>query len=738
MKTWISTYLLSILCGIFLVQSVFAQELAPRPKVAVVLSGGGAKGFAHIGVLKVLEREGIPVDIVVGTSIGSIVGAMYAVGYSPAQIEQMSREQDWAFLLSDRIPRRFLSSNDQLLRQRYQLSVPFDTRSLFQLPSSVVEGQNLINYFCGIMGNVPEDADFNTFPRAFACVATDLEKGKEVVMHNGFLPTAIFSSMAIPGVFAPCEREGKFLADGGIVNNFPCDVARNMGADIIIGVDLRNMLATQEHLHSLPNILNQMISFYDPAQDSVGNRNCDILIRPDMTGFNASSFTARAVDSLILRGEQAANGLLAEIRELKSSRGLYGEKQIDSTYIKSDEWQISNIVMEGKFELPPEVIQKRLQLYPPGQYSSKQIKEAIYKLCGQESFGRVYFSLTDDSLAFGKKRLKFYLYEKNDYSLNIGFKVNTTDAAALLLNVNRVDYSKPLGVFSAGVELSANPGFSLLGKIYSRHLPPMAIEIDGKRQKYSIFREGEKDFVSDLYYASASCYMYQHFSYLYNMGVGYRQEYYHGDMFYQNRSESTVIVDNQNFIGNAYFYISFDNFDDFYFPTKGTSMYAEFSFMKNFINNNQKLTPVLFVNMRNVLPLSRKTAFLINIYSRALGRQDGFSPFKSTFVGGENFSSYFEHHFPFVGLPPVMQTGRYTDILLLGGRYRLSRNQYVSLVFNALRNGSSFTNFDTRDLIIGGGIEYALRTAVGPINLTLGMSNQRKRPTVSANLGYWF
>jgi len=205
------------------------------PKIAVVLSGGGAKGFAHVGVLKVLEQEGIPVDIIVGTSMGSLIGGIYALGYTADEIENIIRQQDWETLLFDKIERKNLSFNDRYLNQRYFLSFSFSDRKSIGLPQGIIKGQNVLNTFCELSANVPVDADFGQFPISFACVATDLETEEEVILTDGFFPTALFASMAIPGAFQAAKRDSAMLVDGGVVNNFPTDVAKNMGADIIIG-----------------------------------------------------------------------------------------------------------------------------------------------------------------------------------------------------------------------------------------------------------------------------------------------------------------------------------------------------------------------------------------------------------------------------------------------------------------------------------------------------------------------
>ena len=306
--------------GLLIILAVFNFQICSpqnttRLKVAVVLSGGGAKGFAHIGVLKVLEEEGIPIDIIVGTSMGSIVGGLYSIGYSADDIGNMALSENWSQILSDYIPRKQLDQYSRIERQRYVLRIPMIKLRKLSVPNGLIRGQNIINLFCGLTANVPKDANFSDFPISFACIGTDLETGEEIVLNSGFLPTAMFSSMAIPGVFIQGEHNGRLLIDGGFVNNFPADVAKKMGADIIIGVDIRNDLYTGSEIMSLNMLVNQLVNFYALKKDSINKSLCDIIIRPNIDGYSVSSFYTSAVDTLIKRGIKSAKANIDEIRK---------------------------------------------------------------------------------------------------------------------------------------------------------------------------------------------------------------------------------------------------------------------------------------------------------------------------------------------------------------------------------------------------------------------------------------
>lgn len=240
MKKQIFSTLVLSMC-LLLPFSLYSQE--QRKKVGVVLSGGGAKGMAHIKALKVIEEAGIPIDYIAGTSMGAIVGGLYAIGYTPEQLDSMVRKQNWTFLLSDRIKRSAMSLTDRERSEKFIVSIPF-TKSPKDAASSggIIKGQNLANLFSDLTMGYHDSINFDKLPIPFACVAANVVNGEQIIFHNGILSTAMRASMAIPGVFTPVRQDSMVLVDGGIVNNYPADVVKAMGADVIIGVDVQNAL----------------------------------------------------------------------------------------------------------------------------------------------------------------------------------------------------------------------------------------------------------------------------------------------------------------------------------------------------------------------------------------------------------------------------------------------------------------------------------------------------------------
>ena len=234
-------FFLIFIVVLFVATSVSAQT--EHKKVAVVLSGGGAKGMAHIGALRVIERAGIPIDIITGTSMGSIVGGLYSLGYDSERLDSMVRLQDWTLLLSDRQSLRSPFLNERRMQNTYALSKTFilDDKGIASNMGGVIEGKNLARLFGALTAGIPDSVDFNTLPIPFACVATNIIDNTEYDFHSGSLAEAMRASMSIPAVFTPIRKGDMLLVDGGLRNNYPADIAKQMGADVIIGVTVQGI-----------------------------------------------------------------------------------------------------------------------------------------------------------------------------------------------------------------------------------------------------------------------------------------------------------------------------------------------------------------------------------------------------------------------------------------------------------------------------------------------------------------
>ena len=276
---------------------------AKRKKVALVLSGGGAKGTAHIGALKVLERAGIPIDIICGTSMGSLVGGIYACGHPASEIDSVVRSLDWSFVLSDRNELKKQSLQEREKQNTYVISKEFRLGGKKSKKSGgesqrggFIMGKNVSALIDAFTAPYHDSIDFNTLPIPFACVATDVVDYSEQVFHSGILGRAMRASMSIPGVFAPVRMGERVLVDGGLTNNFPTDVARAMGADYVIGVDVQEPLRKAADLTTTSSILLQIVDHNCQHKYEENVALTDIHIHVNTKGYSSASFSTAAVE----------------------------------------------------------------------------------------------------------------------------------------------------------------------------------------------------------------------------------------------------------------------------------------------------------------------------------------------------------------------------------------------------------------------------------------------------------
>ena len=302
-----------------------SDEHPGRPRIGLVLSGGGARGGAHIGVLKVLEEEHVPIDAIAGTSMGAIVGGLYASGMSAGEIERKLTSIDWSAAFRDRPPRRELTFRRKQDDSSFLVRFPLGVRGTkFRLPRGFIQGQKLTRMLREFTAPVATTTDFDRLPVPFRAVATDLETGAARIFSSGDLVTAMRASMSAPGVFAPVELDGRLYVDGGLAENLPVDVARQMNVDVLIVVDVSFPLLPEKELHSALAVTNQMLAILirkdtDRQRAQLGAR--DIVIDPSLGGASSIDFTG--LKRTIAAGETATRGMHERLAALAISADAY-------------------------------------------------------------------------------------------------------------------------------------------------------------------------------------------------------------------------------------------------------------------------------------------------------------------------------------------------------------------------------------------------------------------------------
>ena len=448
----------------FASENTNSQENEPsaRPTVGLVLSGGGARGAAHVGVIKVLDELQIPVDFVAGTSMGAIVGGLYASGMTADELTQFVDTVDWSKLLKDRPPRA-----ERSLRRKSDdigFLVDFDlgvNKSGLIFPEGFIQGQNLEIALKRLTLPVVSIDDFDKLPIPFRAVATDIVSGKAVVINSGDLAGAMRASMSAPGIFKPIRRDGLILVDGGVANNLPIDVVREMGADILIVVDVGFPLMPEEQLGSALAVTKQMLTILvnGRAQDQIALLTSDdILISPDLGEFGSQDFQ-RLPEAQQLGEEKAQelSGLLASL-SVSNEKYLAYRERLESN--RHDMPIIDAVVVENESRLSPKVIEARLDDQTGKSLDPDQLESNIADIYGFNTFETVSYDIAKDTdgntlfvrateKSWGPNYLRFGINFEDDFSGNSSYNV----AARL----TRTEINRLGGEFRAELQLGETP-----------------------------------------------------------------------------------------------------------------------------------------------------------------------------------------------------------------------------------------------------------------------------------------
>lgn len=735
-----------VLCFLFMLIMLYPSVMTgQRKKVAVVLGGGGARGMAHIGVLKVLEEAGIPIDIVTGTSIGSIVGGLYAIGYSPAEIEKMVDEQDWELLLSDRVKRNTQFFPEKENSERYILSLPFGISKKDRIIKGVIKGQNLQNLFSNLTIGYHDSVDFNSFNIPYACVAVDLVTGKEHVFHNGSLPVAMRASMAIPAALNPVRLDSMVLVDGGLNNNYPVDVALEMGADIIIGVDLTsNDLHGADKLNSPIDVVTQIVALYGYDKYARNKERTDLLFRPDVEAYSFTNFNNSALDSLMVRGEREARGKWDEIIALKKKIGIPDDYQPEMVQKRkmnrpvqpSDSFYIGDISFVGVDPKDEKWLLRVCGLKPNSSITLKKLENAMSILIGTNAYSTVNYKLTGEN----QQDLVLTMEPKTLSSVNVGLRFDTEEIIGILLNAtfdfNRQNHYK-LGFTG---RLGAKTSFARLDYAIDRSpLRNFNLAYQFTYQDLNIYNKGSKIF-NTAYKHHLAEFGYSDMNWLsFRFKVGLRYEYFDYNTFlYVGGDNQKYQVKPEGFF--SYFgLVHFETLDRRYFPTKGVSVRAEYSmYTDNFVGyNGGSPFSAVKASFMTVVPLTSHLSLLPSIYGRVLIGNNLAYPYLNA-VGGENFGRYLSQQLPFAGISHVEIFDNSLVIARLELRQRIAGRNYISLVGNYGVHDNDFFNLLRGKSVWGGSLGYAYNSLLGPLSATLSMSNQNKNFQFYMNLGYVF
>ena len=731
------TFLIAILFTFGILPSE-AESHQPRKKVGLVLSGGGAKGMAHIGAIKVIEEAGIPIDYVVGTSMGSIIGGLYAIGYTPEQMDSMVRKQDWGFLLSDQILRRDMNMQEREADEKYVISVPFSKSAIHDLTGGLIKGQNISNLFSELTLGYHDSLNFNKLPIPFACVAENIVKGEEYVFHSGVLSTAMRASMAIPGVFTPVRLDSMVLVDGGVVNNYPVNVAKQMGADVIIGVDVQSELKPANELENAGAILGQLIDLMGQDNYLKNLKETNVLIKVNVKGYSAASFSKTAVDSLIHRGLVAAQAQKESLMKLKKEIGLPENYQpIRRHTYQPVEWiMIKDIHFNGLDEEDTEWVMNRCGLEENTFNSIERIEGATSIILANTSYSNISYKLlqNDD----GTYNLNYTLNKKNESRINIGVRFDSEEIASLLINARTTLKSKLPAYISASIRLGKRYGAQLTYGIDTSPLSSLELSYQYMYNDIDYHRLGKRSFATTFDYHKAEISYYNVWLRNFRFGLGVKYELYDYGRFLHMIGNQGFEVNKEHFF--SYFAdLHYETYDKAYFPSKGVKFHSSYSLnTDNFLEYKDK-TPFSIVSgsFEGVVPITERFALLPSIRGRLIfGTNIPFS--KMNLMGGDTMEQYLPDQLPFFG---TNQVELMDNTLLIGGmkfRQKIGNTHYLTLAGNYALSSGKIKNILREENMFGCSVGYGMDSMFGPLEASFNYTNRSKDVGFYINLGYKF
>lgn len=731
-------------CCFYLIAAPYSDSTqSPQPqrkKVGIVFGGGGAKGVAHIGVLKVLEEAGIPIDYIAGTSMGAIVGGLYAIGYSPKALDSIMRAQDWMALLSDRTTRTNKLFTEKEISDRTLITVPFN-RKRFEISTGILSGNAVMNMLSQFTTGYHYTKSFDELPIPFACIAYDLKTGEEVVMREGNLALAIRASMSIPGAFSTIEREGRILIDGGVINNFPVDVIRAMGADVVIGIDVNKINGSEETeseddlppLNSLSTIAREMMDRMGKEKLDANRKDADLFIHPNVSPYNTASFNAEAIDSLLLRGERVARENWDAIMAFKESLNMIpGEDEHTPASLRhgkdepiGDSFPINEIYFEGINGLNPNNLQRMLHFKEHSRVSTLQMQSAIDRLKGTGLFHSVGYSMINNNDGYD---LMFSCVPRSTSTVSLGVHFDTYDIAAGYLNVAFA----PQKLGGAMVELKSRISSNIYGQIGFYYQDAWV----GKFGLSYLFRHGD----INVYTATDSTQINTRFN-MHRVKLDLANFYYRNFNFYLNaryeffnpitRLANSDKINLQGNRENLIIYsagVNYDNFDNAYYPHTGIRFNMDYSlYTDNFASYKgsapfSSITSSLF----GAIPASNRLTIVPGGYFRIL--RGSLIPYSyQNYIGGPYQGMYMDHQMAFYGIKPTEIVDQKMLAACLEARYRIGGNHFVWVKANAIRISHTvleMIEWDKGNFQAGGAIGYSYNSLFGPIDVMLDYGTQ--------------
>lgn len=743
----------AILFLFFLPTNIFGQATRPaedRPKIGVTLSGGGAKGLAHIGILKAIDSAGIKVDYITGTSMGSIIGSLYAIGYSAADIERMAAKMDWGEMLSNQSSLRGIVMEEKEEYSRYAVELPW-VNNAFRLPSGVVEGEELWLKFSELFFPVYNIKDFDHFSIPFKCISADVETGEAVVSDTGELITAVRASMAIPSLFTAIEDNGKRLVDGGVVRNFPVRDVKEMGADFVIGSRVAVGLQPKEKVTNALQILMQIVFFKEAAtsKDDIGL--CDIYIPMPLENYTAASFGK--APEILKYGLEQGRKLYPQFKRLADSLdALYGTQYIEPNRLpKVDSILISGIEITGLEETTKDFFVHMMGFETGRYYTSAKLGRMVRKVFGTRYYNRIVYFL--DPLPNGTVRIKFNVVENPATFAKLGIHYNNFTGISLIGNLTSRNFFLP----HSRSLLTLNVGENL--RVRAEHLQylgrgkniALTLGTQYERLDINTYNDFEKDGLFAINFFKGEARVQYSANRKFTVGIGSRYEW----LKYEPSIRSVVDVRGKNEFLTSFGFLGVNTLNRNIYPERGIKIDGEFGWVYN------QRPGIVFYTEGNPIVDPDSAGITYNNYQRAILNIEAYIPFSSRFVFSTAFQSgvnlqykqsilndfnvggltkTFRNQVLFAGLEENSVNTPSVASLQLALRWRIYNNLYgIGRINGLVNNFVSMNNLLQKPNFLSGyALTLAYNFALGPLEISAMYCDQTRSMRSYINLGIPF
>lgn len=713
-----------------------------QPKVGLVLSGGGAKGFAHLAVLEELEKAGVQINYIGGTSMGAIVGGLYAAGYKTNEIKKIINVTNFKELLQDKIPRRQKPYFRKNFQEKHAISLPIKNGTI-GLPLGLSKGQSVLNLFTELLAPVDDITDFSKLPIPFYCIATNIENGKEVVLETGSLPLAIRASGSFPSLLNPVEIKGELLIDGGVVNNFPVDIMEEKNVDVIIGVNVQGELFKREELTSATSILSQIINFQMYQKSNAQIKKVNVYIRPKVTEYNVVSFDK--TKAIINQGLEATKPFIYVFDSIAKHQKI--KRKIPRIIANRGKFLIDSISITGNKNYTDKYILHKLELKKGDSISYHEISKRINSLSATQNFQQIDYELLN---SFKGKKLKLTIKESDIHSfLRIGAHYDLLYKSGILLNFNHkkllLNNDEISFDFIVGDHIRYNLEYFLDDATFSygfstryNYFSSDFLFNEENIHKINI-RYG--DFTSKLY---AQTKLDKKFAF--GFGIEHKKVNISSETLLTNEKET--FFDNSNYV-NGIAFLKMDTFNKKQFATHG--FYADIGFrwylwsdrndhLKRYAENSKPFHQFSQIDGHISFVTSFWDKFTFQNTSEiglTLGEEktDVFD----YRLGGynKNYINTFRRMYGYEMASLSEQSFLRTEVDI---RYNFYSKNYFSIIANYARiDNNIFKNVDLlKDIKSGYAIGYGLETFLGSIELKYSWSPDHKKKFWLFNLGFWF